>query len=278
MPASPCSSYSDPEGKAAWQALNTAETRLEAILREYGGAAQIGPLVYFLDDSNRMLSSAADRYGTFAKDEGMHREDYEGLSADELFEGAGRVQQVLDLWDESQGNVTAENYERVLRRNGFELISTGGGSTAWMRSLPAGRHLLITNEQDKHIFQHDSDKAVLVSYDGDHRMVGEEWHGDLSRLGLAISLKAREAFSEAVLKLDKESVIDDAINVAVKTIQDALGVKTGDTAGLFFSGDAYEKIRGPLKQYLNLELELAKPDFEVPEDREEGARQRPTPI
>jgi hypothetical protein len=275
MPASPCHTYSDPEGKAAWQALNTAETKLESILHEYGGAAQIGPFVYFLDESKRMLCTAADQHGTFAKEEGLHREDYEGMSNAELFEAAGRIQQVLDLWDEAQGDVTAENYQRVLRWNGFELISTGGGSSAWRRPFPAGRYLLITNEQDKHTFHSDEDMAVLVAYNGDDRLIGDEWHGPLARLGLAISLRGREAFSDAVLSLNKNAVIEEAINTAVKTIQDALGVTTGDTAGMFFTGEMDQALRVPLRKYMDLELQLFSPDFEAKEEPSEAVSPRP---
>ena len=35
---------------------------------------------------------------------------------------------------------------------------------------------------------------------------------------------------------EKEQLADDALNVAVKHIQDALGVESGDQAAYFFSG------------------------------------------
>jgi hypothetical protein len=52
-------------------------------------------------------------------------------------------------------------------------------------------------------------------------------------------------------------------------------VKTGDTAGLFFSGEAYERPPGPLRDYLNFELGGAQPSFEITESSAGAARQQP---
>lgn len=47
---------------------------------------------------------------------------------------------------------------------------------------------------------------------------------------------------------------DEALNVACKHIQDKLGVKFGDVAGLYFSGPVDEQIRIILAGYIKSEL------------------------
>lgn len=48
----------------------------------------------------------------------------------------------------------------------------------------------------------------------------------------------------------------DALNAAVAVIQEKLGVKTGDTAGIYFSGDS--ATLEDLTRYIRLELSLVK--------------------
>ena len=47
---------------------------------------------------------------------------------------------------------------------------------------------------------------------------------------------------------------DNALNEAVRYIQDQLGVQTGDYAGVFFTGKAEDIINDVLVQYINGEL------------------------
>ena len=49
---------------------------------------------------------------------------------------------------------------------------------------------------------------------------------------------------------------DQALNEACRHIQDALGVKTGDVAGMFFSGDNKDQIEEILREYISLELQI----------------------
>lgn len=52
-----------------------------------------------------------------------------------------------------------------------------------------------------------------------------------------------------------DSLAEDALNAAVKHIQDSLGVTTGDHAGMFFSDDANkDAIVNILKEYIMSEL------------------------
>ena len=50
---------------------------------------------------------------------------------------------------------------------------------------------------------------------------------------------------------DIEGMAEDALNLAVKHIQDALGVKSGDFAGLFFSDEYVQRI---LADYIRAEI------------------------
>ena len=49
---------------------------------------------------------------------------------------------------------------------------------------------------------------------------------------------------------------DQALNEACRHIQDALGIKTGDVAGMFFSGDNKDQIEEILREYISLELQI----------------------
>jgi hypothetical protein len=51
-----------------------------------------------------------------------------------------------------------------------------------------------------------------------------------------------------------EDLADEALNEAVRYIQDKLGVETGDLAGLFFSGVAERGMKELLTHYIRSEL------------------------
>ncbi len=53
-----------------------------------------------------------------------------------------------------------------------------------------------------------------------------------------------------------QRLVDQAINAACKTIQDELGLATGDVADQFFSGDQGALISGVLARYVLVELTL----------------------
>ena len=53
---------------------------------------------------------------------------------------------------------------------------------------------------------------------------------------------------------EKEQLADDALNVAVRHIQDALGVESGDQAAYFFSGHEGGTLLSVLEKYIESEL------------------------
>jgi hypothetical protein len=53
-----------------------------------------------------------------------------------------------------------------------------------------------------------------------------------------------------------QTLAENALHEACRHIQDALGVTTGDTAGLFFTGDREEIILDILTRYIDTELML----------------------
>ena len=55
-------------------------------------------------------------------------------------------------------------------------------------------------------------------------------------------------------KQDIQELAENALHEACRHIQDALGVKTGDTAGLFFCGEAEDTIYQIFRQYIDDEL------------------------
>ena len=50
-----------------------------------------------------------------------------------------------------------------------------------------------------------------------------------------------------------DELINAALDAACRTIQEALGVETGDVAGLHFSGDAGERFRELMRDYIRTE-------------------------
>jgi hypothetical protein len=51
-----------------------------------------------------------------------------------------------------------------------------------------------------------------------------------------------------------EDLAEEALNAAVRLIQDRLGVETGDFAGLFFSGALERATKNIFQEYINAEL------------------------
>lgn len=96
MPASPCHTYTDPAGRAAWNALNEAETRLEARLIATGGTAEVNGMGYFIDEQQQMRCGPMTRDGVIERESSFHRLDYEGLGNDELHDLAISVTAWMD--------------------------------------------------------------------------------------------------------------------------------------------------------------------------------------
>jgi hypothetical protein len=63
-------------------------------------------------------------------------------------------------------------------------------------------------------------------------------------------------------KEDKELVVQDALNKACAYIQDQVGQKTGDIAGLFFTGEKEDVIHGIFMQYLEREIACKLPELQ----------------
>ena len=51
-----------------------------------------------------------------------------------------------------------------------------------------------------------------------------------------------------------DDLAEEALNAAVKLIQDRLGVEAGDLAGLFFSGRTEDDIKEWLRRYIKAEI------------------------
>lgn len=68
--------------------------------------------------------------------------------------------------------------------------------------------------------------------------------------------------------INKRKLSEDALNAACLSIQEALGIKTGDTAGVFFSGRNREAFHRLFNEYIDLELSIA--DDETPDFPEKG--------
>ena len=57
-------------------------------------------------------------------------------------------------------------------------------------------------------------------------------------------------------KQEIQELAENALHEACRHIQDALGVKTGDTAGLFFTGNRQDIIETIFQEYIRTEIEF----------------------
>jgi hypothetical protein len=57
---------------------------------------------------------------------------------------------------------------------------------------------------------------------------------------------------EATHQMD--DLIKDALSLALKAIQDEIGVKTGDFASVYFSGSRWQQLSQIMKDYIEAEL------------------------
>lgn len=172
--------------------------------------------------------------------------------------------------------LTAANFETSMRYNGFKVIDTGGGCTAWCRQFPAGRYVLVTNEDTSHTIDTDSERVVVGAYGGsDDPIAGGVDSVSLDEVAETIAAACQLAIENGMKANHTNMIVENAINIAAKSIQDALGVQSGDTAGIFFTGDNYELIEKLLREYTTLEISLLAPSFDVREASGSAAIERP---
>lgn len=172
--------------------------------------------------------------------------------------------------------LTAANFEASMRHNGFAVIDTGGGCTAWCRQFPTGRYVLVTNEDTSHTIETDCDRVVVGAYGGDNDPItGGVDSVSLDEAAETIVTACQLAIENGMKATDTNMIVEDAINAAAKSIQDALGVQSGDTAGIFFTGNNHESIDKLLREYATLEISLLPPSFEVREAPGSEAIERP---
>lgn len=156
--------------------------------------------------------------------------------------------------------INAQNYSEILTGRGFEIIGTGGGCTGWAKTYPSGHYVLITNGNLGHDLAETIPgypSIVVCAYDNESQALPDDlhyWEGDFSGLDSAINEMCDIAKSFGVQALDIEQTLENALDSAVLTIQKALGVRTGDFAGIYFSGDIGDDFKTMMRQYLRSEL------------------------
>jgi hypothetical protein len=60
-----------------------------------------------------------------------------------------------------------------------------------------------------------------------------------------------------------QDLASNGLHEACRHIQDALGVKTGDVGGIFFSGEAQDIIESILQDYIRTEIQFQNLEEEV---------------
>lgn len=164
--------------------------------------------------------------------------------------------------------LTAKNHAGWLRRKGFELQSTGGGFVAWQRAFPSGRSVLVTNLQQNDEFTSDDEQTIVCAYDQDFQPMGEGWEGPLNEAAAAVEEFSGIALTDGLKATDTDALVKSALNAAARDIQDALGVTAGDDAGVFFTGQNDEQIRGVLRKYVEFQVNQMKDEFAQPAEEQ----------
>jgi len=72
-----------------------------------------------------------------------------------------------------------------------------------------------------------------------------------------------------MLQTKKREIIEQALHEACAYMQNQLGVKTGDTAGIFFTGEHEDTIYELFDQYLNLEISYQLPQLHRNEENKD---------
>lgn len=62
---------------------------------------------------------------------------------------------------------------------------------------------------------------------------------------------------------DAIDLADHALNQACLVIQDTLGIKSGDIAGLFFTGEKGDQFIALMKEYILMELSYMRKDNQL---------------
>jgi hypothetical protein len=66
-------------------------------------------------------------------------------------------------------------------------------------------------------------------------------------------------------QVEVETLADEALNEAVRYIQDRLGVETGDLAGRFFTGEFEDVVKRVLIKYIEQEMEEMEDESKLDE-------------
>ena len=116
----------------------------------------------------------------------------------------------------------------------IDTVNTGGGCMVDLITLNDGRVIGLNDE-------------CAVLYDN----IEDFYYEGGSRSLFAFWIPRIERMSSAKIA----DLADSAANEAIRQIQDALGVKTGDFAGLYFSGgDNLKALQSILSDYIKAEI------------------------
>lgn len=75
-----------------------------------------------------------------------------------------------------------------------------------------------------------------------------------------------EKEADAIIELNTRvgEMIEEGLNDSVRALQDLLGVKTGDWAGHYFSGDTSDQYNNLMVRYVALEIRVQREDMTGP--------------
>jgi hypothetical protein len=127
---------------------------------------------------------------------------------------------------------------------GFSVIHTGGGCTALQLKVEGG-WVVLTDTGCSHELGEVLSPMLMGFYDGSEDENTETmWGNELGHTYLQVGVN--------VMQEDEiDNLAEDALNAMCKTVQDYLGIKHGDNAGLYFSDGRFKHL---IKDYIKDEI------------------------
>jgi hypothetical protein len=132
---------------------------------------------------------------------------------------------------------------------GFEIMHTGGGCTALQKKVNGG--WVVLSRECTHKLGENLTPFIMGFYDGSE---GDMWGNELGISYLQVGVPV-------VTNEEIDDLAEDALNAMCKTVQDYLGIKHGDNAGLYFSDDRFKEL---IKDYIKDEIDVKRASYEKP--------------
>lgn len=138
-----------------------------------------------------------------------------------------------------------------VKEYGFSIVHTGGGCTALEKKVEGG--YVVLSREVSHELGDDLTPFLMGFYDGAED--GETmWGNELKIVKLQVGVPV-------VTEDEIDDLAEDALNAMCLKVQDYLGIKHGDNAGMYFSDGRFKAL---IKDYIRDEIDVQRASYEKP--------------